>query len=54
MKTVIYIILALLIAIAIFYLLKPYVNDTISIIIATIIVIVFASFYKRFEKRRIK
>jgi len=54
MKTLIYIILSLLIAITVFYLLKPYVNDTISIIIATILVTIFAGFYRKLEKRRVK
>lgn len=54
MKTVIYIILALLISFKVFYLLKPYLNDTISIIIATIVITIFAGFYRRFEKSRAK
>ena len=54
MKTVIYIILALLISFIVFYLLKSYVNDTTSIIIATIIITIFAGFYKKIEKRRVK
>jgi len=54
MKTVIYIILALLIAVTVFYLLKPYVNDTISIIIATIVVSIFAGLYRKLEKKGVK
>jgi len=51
MKTILYIILALLIAFAVFYLADPFFSDTLSILIATIVVTVFAGSYRKFEKR---
>lgn len=50
MKTLLYIILALLIGIMVIYLVDPFVSDTLSILIATIVLTVFAGFYRKFEK----
>jgi len=54
MKTLIYIILSLLIAITVFYLVDPYVSNSVSILIATIVVTIFAGFYRKLEKSRAK
>ena len=50
MKTLLYIILALLIAFAVFYLVDPFFSDTLSILIATIVITIFAGFYRKYEK----
>lgn len=54
MKTILYIILALLIGFAVIYLVDPFFSDTLSILIATIVITIFAGFYRKFEKRGIK
>lgn len=51
MKTLLYIILALLIGIGVIYLVDPFFSDTLSIIIATIAITIFAGFYRKFEKK---
>lgn len=51
MKTLLYIILALLIAFDVFYLVDPFVSDIVSIFIATIVITVFVGSYRKFEKR---
>ena len=51
MKTLLYIILALLIAFAVLHLAEPFVSDNLSILIATIVITIFAGFYRKFEKR---
>jgi len=53
MKTVIYIISALLISFIVFYLVDPFVSDTISILIATVVVIIFAGFYRKLERKEL-
>ncbi|WLD22902.1 hypothetical protein NU10_09235 [Flavobacterium dauae] len=54
MKTILYIILALLIGFAVIYLVDPFFSDTLSILIATIVITIFAGFCRKFEKRGIK
>lgn len=51
MKTILYIIIALIIGFTVLYLVDPFVNDTLSILIAAIIITIFAGYYRKWEKR---